>query len=220
MNKNIKIQSINVNEKAELLISDHQSALTAYNKITIKEKDIYLTFNGFEGDTVVNTKFHGGNDKAICCYNQDRFTYWENTLGIDLNPSAFGENLTLSGEAALEENVFIGDKYQLGESVVEVSEPRGPCYMIGIRHNLKKFPFLCQETGYTGFYLRTLQEGKVSITDNLIHLTSHPEKISVMAINQIRYHDNKNKIALERLVKLTELTQEWRDKFAIMLKKL
>ncbi len=220
MSKNIHIQSINLKEKGELMIATHQTALTAYNKKPTINNLVFLTFNGFLGDTVVNTKYHGGNDKAICCYNADRFAYWQNSLGFNMQPGAFGENLTLTGNAALEENVFIGDRYQLGQSVVEVSEPRGPCYMIGIRYNYKKFPLLCQQTGYTGFYLRTIKEGNVGVNDSLIHIQSHPQKISVMDVNYTRYHDNKNKDALQLIVNLTELTLDWREKFNIMLKKL
>ncbi|TAH03364.1 MAG: MOSC domain-containing protein [Sphingobacteriales bacterium] len=220
MNKNINIQSINLKEKGELMVAKHQTALTAYDKQPTQNKLVYLTNTGFVGDTVVNTKYHGGNDKAICCYNADKFAYWKNTLNINMQPGAFGENLTLIGNAALEENVFIGDRYQLGESIVEVSEPRGPCYMIGIRYNYKKFPQLCQQTGFTGFYLRTIKEGNVSVNDRLIHLSAHPQKISVMSVNYTRYHDNKNRERLEILVNLTQLTLEWRQKFETLLNKL
>jgi MOSC domain-containing protein YiiM len=220
MNRDLTIQSINIQGKAELLVSDHQSAKTAYNKIPISTSEIYLTTTGFQGDTVVDKKHHGGNDKAICCYNADRFSYWKSKLGFDLKFAAFGENLTLQGESAKEENVFIGDRYQLGEAIVEVSEPRGPCYMIGIRYNYKQFPLLCQQTGYTGFYFRTIKEGLVKKSDQLIHLSSHSEKISVMHVNQIRYHDFKNKTELERLVNLEELTKDWRDKFFVLLRKV
>ena len=92
--------------------------------------------------------------------------------------------------------------------------------MIGIRYNYKPFPLLCQETGYTGFYFRTIKEGSVKKTDQLIHLSSHPHKISVMHVNQIRYHDSKNKTELEHLVNLEELTLEWREKFEVMLRKV
>lgn len=217
---NITILSFNIKATAELLVATHQSALTAYKKEPITSSSIFLTFTGFVGDTVVNTKYHGGNDKAICCYNADRFAHWKNTLGFNMQAGDFGENLTLTGNAALEENVFIGDRYQLGQSVVEVSEPRGPCYMIGIRHNYKKFPQLCQQTGYTGFYLRTIQEGNVGVNDSLIKLSAHPQKVSIMEVNHTRYLNNKNKVALQRLVNLTQLTLEWREKFSLMLKKL
>ena len=219
MNKNISIQSINIRGRAEKLVADHQSTKTAFRKETIQSDPIYLTMTGFEGDTVVHTEHHGGNDKAICSYSADRFPHWKAELGFDLEFGAFGENLTLESESSLEENVFIGDRYQLGEAIVEVSEPRGPCYIIGIRYNYKPFSMLCQQTGFTGFYLRTIKEGMVKQSDGLIHLFSHPEKISVMHVNQIRYHDSKNKTELERLVNLEELTLEWREKFEVLLRK-
>lgn len=220
MNKNIQIQSISVKGKAEKLIADHQSTTTAFRKEPIQTESIFLTLTGFEGDIVAHTEDHSGNDKAICCYSANRFSYWKNELNFDLEASAFGENLTLSGQNSLEENVFIGDRYQLGEAIVEVSEPRGPCYIIGIRYNYKPFSLLCQQTGYTGFYLRTIKEGIVKKTDEMIHLSSHPEKISVQHVNHIRYHDFGNKKELERLVNLKELTSEWREKFQIMLRKV
>lgn len=220
MNQNIFIESINIRGEAELLVADHQSAKSAYRKQPIKAEEIELGMEGFIGDFVNDKKHHGGNDKAVCCYNSDHFAYWKPELGFDLKPAAFGENLTLKGNEALEENVFIGDRYKLGEAVLEVSEPRGPCYMIGIRYNYKRFPVHLQETGFTGFYLRTIIPGIVKKCDLLIHLSSHPEKISIMKINQIRYHDPKNKEWLQRFVDLEELTLEWREKFEVMLRKL
>lgn len=219
MNKNIIIQSINIKDKAEILTADHQSVKTSYCKEPIQQDKIFLTLTGFKGDSVAHREHHGGNDKAICCYNADRLAYWRKELDIDFNFSAFGENLTLEGEGALEENVYIGDRYQLGEAIVEVSEPRGPCFIIGIRYNYKKFPLLCQQTGYTGFYLRTIKEGLVKKSDQLVHIYTHPQKISVMHINHIRYHDFKNKQELQRLVDLEELTLEWREKFEVLLRK-
>jgi MOSC domain-containing protein YiiM len=218
--KNITIISINVLGKAELLISDHQKAMTAFNKIAIQTEGIELGLTGFAGDMVKNTKHHGGNDKAICGYNSDHFVKWKNELGFDLGQGAFGENLTLNGENAHESHVYIGDRYTLGEAIVEVSEPRGPCYMIGIRYNYKEFPVHLQTTGLTGYYLRTIQPGLVRKTDKLIHISSNPEKISVMDVNHVRYHDSKNKEWLQRLVNLEQLTAEWRKMFEKKLNQL
>jgi MOSC domain-containing protein YiiM len=220
MTKNIQINSINILGKAELLVSDHQKAMTAFRKISIQTEGINLDYTGFVGDMVKNTKHHGGNDKAICCYNSDHFLKWKNELGFDLEQGAFGENLTLSGETAHETCVYIGDRYQLGEAIVEVSEPRGPCYMIGIRYNYKQFPIHLQTSGLTGFYLRTIKPGFVKKSDELVHISSHPEQISVMDVNQVRYHDPKNKEWLDRLIKLSPLTEEWRIRFEKMRNKL
>ena len=218
--KDIQILSINILGEAELLTADHQSGRSAYRKIPISKDRIELGITGFMGDMVNDTKNHGGNDKAICCYNSDHLLKWESELGFKLGVAAFGENLSLTGANANEEHIYIGDRYQLGEAVVEVSEPRGPCYMIGIRHNYKKFPLLLQQSGLTGYYLRTIKPGFVKKSDQLIHISSHPEKISVMDVNYTRYHDPENKEQLQRLVKLKELTLDWRDRFEKMLNKL
>lgn len=216
----IEIVSINILGKPEVLVSDHQSVKTAYRKVRIETESLQLGMTSFEGDMVQDKKHHGGNDKAICCYNSDHFIKWNNELGFELEPAAFGENLTLEGDAAHENNVFIGDRYQLGEAIVEVSEPRGPCYVIGIRYNFKQFPVLLQKSGFTGFYLRTITPGLVKKTDKLIHMSSHPEQISVMDVNYIRYHDSKNKEGIERLVNLKELSGDWREMFEKKLRKL
>ncbi len=217
---NIDIVSINILGRPETLVADHQSVKTAYRKIPIESDSIELGMTSFAGDMVQDKKHHGGNDKAICCYNSDHFIKWKNELGFELNPAAFGENLTLKGDSAHESNVHIGDRYQLGEAVVEVSEPRGPCFVIGIRYNYKKFPLHLQQTGFTGFYLRTIKPGLVKTTDQLIHIGSHPEKISVMDVNHIRYHDPKNKEWIQRLVNLKELSTDWHEMFETKLSKL
>lgn len=218
--RNIDILSINILGKAELLVSDHQSAKSAYEKIPIEKDSIQLGMTGFMGDIVQDKNHHGGNDKAVCCYNSDHFVKWKNDLGFNLSPAAFGENLTLAGENAYEQNVNIGDHYRLGEAIVEVSEPRGPCYMIGIRYNYKQFPVHLQQTGLTGFYLRTIKPGLVKKTDRLVHISTHTQKISVMDVNHVRYHDPSNKEWLQRLVNLKELTLEWRERFERLLIKL
>lgn len=218
--KDINIVSVNILGKPEVLVSDHQSVKTAYRKRPIQMEHIALGMTSFDGDMVQDKKHHGGNDKAICCYNSDHFIKWKNELGFDLVPAAFGENLTLEGMAAHEDNVYIGDRYQLGETIVEVSEPRGPCYVIGIRYNYKQFPIHLQQTGLTGYYLRTIKPGIVRKTDKLIHISSHPEQISVMQVNHVRYHDFKNKEWIQRLVDLKELSSDWHEMFEKKLAKL
>lgn len=218
--KPISIISINILGKPEVISSEYQSVKTAFRKIPIETEGIQLGMTSFVGDMVQDKKHHGGNDKAICCYNSDHFKKWKDELGFELTPAAFGENLTLEGDSALENNLFIGDRYQLGEAIVEVSEPRGPCYVIGIRYNYKQFPVHLQQTGLTGYYMRTIRTGLVKKTDKLVHISSHPEKISVMDVNHVRYHDSKNKEWVERLVNLKELSRDWREMFEKKLGKL
>ncbi|MDB5120507.1 MAG: sulfurase [Sphingobacteriales bacterium] len=215
----ITISSVNIQGTPELLVADHQSVTTSFKKNPVNY-DLELGMNGILGDSVYHTDDHGGNDKAICCYNIDRFAFWKEKLGFNLSNAAFGENLSLTGNAALEEHIFIGNRYQLGEAIVEVSQPRQPCYIIGVRHNYKKFVVHIQETGFTGFYLRTIKTGIFNSTNKLVPLFTHPDEISVMAVNRIRYHDTQNKEMLNRLANLNALTLSWQEHFGIMLNKL
>lgn len=216
---NIYISSVNIKGTSELLVSDHQTVMTSFKKIPTNT-DLQLSMEGILGDSVYHTDVHGGNDKAICCYNIDHFKFWKEKLGFNLTNAAFGENLSLTGDNALEENVFIGNRYQLGEALIEVSQPRQPCYIIGVRHNYKKFVVHVQETGFTGFYLRTLQSGQFCSTDKLIPLFTHPDQISIMDANTVRYHDTQNKEMLRRLANLDVLSESWQEHFGIMLNKL
>lgn len=215
----IDISSVNIKGTPELLVSDHQSVTTSFKKLPI-ETDLELGMDGIVGDSVYHTDVHGGNDKAICCYNTDHFKFWKEKVRFDLENAAFGENLSLTGDAALEQNVFIGNRYQLGKAVVEVSQPRQPCYIIGVRHNYKKFVVHVQETGFTGFYLRTIETGRFNSKDKLIPLFTHPAQISIMDANTIRYGDTHNREMLNRLANLDVMTLSWREHFEIMLNKL
>ncbi|MDB5012659.1 MAG: sulfurase, partial [Daejeonella sp.] len=193
----IHISSVNIQGTPELLVADHQSVTTSFKKLPVNY-NMELGMDGIIGDSVYHTDVHGGNDKAICCYNVDHFSFWKEKLGFDLTNAAFGENLSLTGDGALEEHVFIGNRYQLGKAIVEVSQPRQPCYIIGVRHNYKKFAVHIQETGFTGFYLRTLTPGSFNYTDKLVPILIHPDQISVMIVNKIRYHDTENTEMLSR----------------------
>lgn len=96
-----------------------------------------------------------------------RGTLW--ILGKELNQvliyGAFGENITISGMC--EEDVCIGDTFQIGEAIVQVTQPRQPCFKLAKKYNIPKLPLYFQETGYTGFYFRVLKEGWVSPADTL-----------------------------------------------------
>ena len=216
---NINILSVNIQGTPELLVADHQSVTTSFRKLPANDQKLYLGMEGIIGDSVYHTDVHGGNDKAICCYNADHYSYWKSLLNIDLANAAFGENLTLTGDNALEKNVFIGNQYQLGDAIVQVSQPRQPCYIIGVRHNYKKFAVHIQETGFSGFYLRTIKPGEFHSSNQLIQLEEHPEKISVMAVNATRYHNTTDKGMLQRLANLEDLTPSWRKHFENLLQK-
>ena len=112
---------------------------------------------GFEGNGVADLKHHGGYDKAVCVYSTDHYLYWEEVLGIKLPVAAFGENLSVSG--LHEDDVCIGDIFQLGTAIAQVSQPRQPCKTLAARYGRSDLVKMVVDTGRTGFYFKVLKLG-------------------------------------------------------------
>lgn len=157
---------------------------TAINKKRIHEP-VYLSKLHFEGDGQGDLVHHGGYDKAICVFPYDHYAYFEEFLGVSLQEAAFGENLTV--HQLVETEVRIGDVFQLGEALVEVSQPRQPCVKLSLKHGNMKLVKEVQQTGYTGFYLRVLKEGMVSPDESLVLVEKAPHSITVHEVNEVKY---------------------------------
>jgi MOSC domain-containing protein YiiM len=207
------IVSINVGKPMNLHFNGKE-LLTAIHKKPVSEP-IFLSFLHFAGDGQADLVHHGGKDKAVCVYPYDHYAYWEKELGRELEAAAFGENLTVKG--LVEEDVCIGDVFQLGEAIVQVSQPRQPCHKLAKKHNVEDLPLRVQNTGYTGFYFRVLKEGWVTKESFLRLLNRHPLGVTVSFANHIMYHDKSNKDGIERILRVNELSESWR---AILRKRL
>ncbi|WP_154319017.1 MOSC domain-containing protein [Metabacillus idriensis] len=175
------------------------------------EHPLFLSKTNLEGDGQADLVHHGGEDKAVCVYSFDHYSYWEDALGVQLEPGAFGENLTIRG--LTEENVFLGDVFQFGEAIVEVSQPRQPCFKLAMKHQVKDLPVQIQNTKFTGFYFRVLKEGRVSKKDGLELIESQANGVSITAANQIKYHDQQNTEAIKRILEVKALSDSWRSSF-------
>lgn len=175
------------------------------------DQPIFLSRLNFEGDAQADLKHHGGEDKAVCVYCYEHYTYWEKELQTQLALGAFGENLTIRG--LLEDDIHIGDTFQLGEAVVQVTQPRQPCYKLTARYNAPTLPLLIQQTGYTGFYFRVLKEGTVRKDDQLVRMTRHPKQISVSFANRIMHTETKNVDGIRKILEVEELSTSWRATF-------
>ena len=136
--------------------------------------DAFLTKNGFQGDGVADLRFHGGLDRAVCIYPYDHYALWESEFKTTLPASAFGENLTVTN--MLEKDVHIGDIFQVGEAVIQITQSRIPCDTITKRTNLSLLLKRMVETGYTGYLCRVLEEGIVREDSQITLLKRHPEK--------------------------------------------
>jgi MOSC domain-containing protein YiiM len=162
---------------------------------------------GFEGDGVADTKNHGGRDKAVCVYSLDYYPYWEETLGIKMPSAAFGENLTVSN--LKEASVCVGDIFELGTAIVQVSQPRQPCNTLAARFGTKDLVKLVVDSGFTGFYLKVLQEGIVKAGSPLIFRERNSYKVSIAFANYIFHHARKNRNGIDKILAVPALSEAW-----------
>ncbi|XEC92543.1 MOSC domain-containing protein [Paenibacillus tarimensis] len=169
----------------------------------------HLHKEGLPGDGQADLVHHGGPDKAVCVYFGDHYPHWEDALGKQLGYGAFGENFTIAG--GNETEISIGDIFQAGDARVQVTQPRLPCFKLGMKHNEPKLPDWVLQTGYTGFYLRVLEEGQVNTGDRLELVERHPARITIMEATTIMMKDKDNLEAARRLAAVEELSESWRE---------
>ncbi|MBP1977398.1 MOSC domain-containing protein [Cohnella thailandensis] len=167
-----------------------------------------LTKLGFEGDGQADLAHHGGADKAVCVYPYEHYPYWQAKLGMPMAFGAFGENATMSGWT--EEQVRIGDILRLGGAVVQVSQPRQPCFKLSVRYGIAELPLWVQQSGFTGYYFRVIEEGVVAAGDPALLLEPHPLGITVGEANRIMHEDKKDEAGIRRLLSVEALSDSWR----------
>jgi MOSC domain-containing protein YiiM len=175
--------------------------------------NVFLGIEQMDGDGQADLINHGGPDKAVCVYSYEHYPYWETQLGKSLEYAAFGENLTVTG--MLESEVCIGDVFQIGEVILQVSQPRYPCFKLSQKHGVANLPAQVLKTGFSGFYFRVLQAGYLNSTSSIHMLESHPAQVKVVEILRILASSRKDRDqeTLQRMVELDVLSSVVREKF-------
>ncbi|KOP82976.1 MOSC domain-containing protein [Cytobacillus solani] len=207
-----KLLSLNIG-RPNLHVWKRKTENSAIAKKGIEE--VLLTKNGFIGDYVANREFHGGPERAVCLYPYEHYWQWEQEFNQTLCNPAFGENISV--ENMLEENVYIGDTFTLGDAIIQVSQGRIPCSTISKHNRVDSLLRRIVETGYTGYFFRVLQEGTITKNSKLTLIDRKQEKFSVLKGNQLMFHDRKNREAIEEFLEIKELAEVWREKFLRML---
>lgn len=180
--------------------------------------ELFVEMNQIKGDDVANTDYHGGSDRVVCLYPFEHYAHWESLFGKPLTNSAFGENLTALNMK--EDQVCIGDVFQIGEAVLQVSQGRYPCATINKRNNNNLLLKRIIQTGFTGYFFRVLEEGKITSTSQIKKVFSHPKQVTVSSIHHLYFHEQSPKIeAIKKILEVEELAEPWREKFLDLMGK-
>ncbi|PYQ32678.1 MAG: MOSC domain-containing protein [Acidobacteria bacterium] len=164
------------------------------------------------GDEQSDLSVHGGADKAVYAYPAEHYAFWRTELpDMDLSWGAFGENLTIEG--LIESQAMIGDRILIGSAEFVVTQPRMPCFKLGIRFGREDMVKRFLRSGRTGFYLAVLREGEVGAGDR-IEFTLHDDRaLSVADIAALYARDSDNQATLRRAADTPALPESWREYF-------
>ncbi|MFQ5666662.1 MAG: MOSC domain-containing protein [Candidatus Binatia bacterium] len=171
----------------------------------------------FQGDRQADLSVHGGVAKAVYAYPSEHYPFWGETLGgAELAWGAFGENLTTEG--LTEDAVCIGDRFRVGTAELVVSQPRVPCFKLGLRFNRPDMVKRFEHSGRSGFYLAVVAEGEVGAGDRIERVSSEPMSLSVAEVLQAYRGQDASLVA--RASQIAGLPVEWRRHLCDRLQKL
>jgi len=169
-----------------------------------------------DGDGQGDLAGHGGEQRAVFVYQIDSYRHWERELGRnDFVYGQFGENFTVEG--LRDDEVCIGDRYQIGSATFEVTQPRVTCYRVGIRMNDPRIPALLVSHHRPGFYFRVLEEGEVEAGDQILKLSSGPERMTVADVDALLYLPGHTRQELLRALRVPALSPGWQGSFRALL---
>jgi MOSC domain-containing protein YiiM len=169
-----------------------------------------------EGDGQGDLAGHGGEQRAVFVYQIESYRYWQEQLKrTDFVCGQFGENFTTEG--LQDDAVCIGDRYQIGSALFEVTQPRVTCYRVGIQMNEPRMPMLLTSSGRPGFYFRVLREGEGGDGDDIEKVGEANERMTVAEINALLYSPQHPRDRLEHSLRLKALSPGWRASFEALL---
>src|SRR5262245_29002227 len=169
-----------------------------------------------DGDGQGDLAGHGGEQRAVFVYQIESYRHWQEQLQrTDFVLGQFSENFTIEG--LLDDDVAIGDRFQIGSALFEVTQPRVTCYRVGIRMNEPRIPALLTSSGRPGFYLRVLREGDVGAGDDIVKVGEATARMTVSEINALLYSPNHPRDRLERALQIEALSPGWRGSFQALV---
>ena len=206
----MKLISVNVGMPREINIGG-KTVRTSIWKNPVQGRVHVSTLN-LDGDQQSDLTVHGGVDKAVYLYPSEHYAYWRAELPeVQLPWGAFGENF--SAEGILEDQIRIGDRLRVGSVDFLVTQPRMPCYKLGIRINRRDIVKRFLASKRTGFYLAVLREGEVGQGDEIDFIEKQESGVTISDIVSLYSTDSQNQELLRRATTVPALPQSWKDYF-------
>lgn len=207
----MKLVSVNVSLPIEINYNNTQISTSIFKK-PVAGKVSVGEFN-LAGDKQVDLENHGGGHKAVYAFSAEQYDYWRQQLTRpELHYGQFGENLTIRG---LDESLLcIGDQLQIGDCILEVTQPRVPCFKLGIALTLTTMPKKFIQHGHTGIYFKVLKMGLIESGDKVTRIYQSPQQLSVRTLFMAYFYPDFTDAerVMNLAVKLHALSDEWREK--------
>jgi MOSC domain-containing protein YiiM len=207
----VKLISVNVGLPVKVKFGNEIVTTGIFKKPV--DKRTYLKKLNLEGDKQADLTVHGGPDKAVYSYPYEYYDFWKREFpDMSFNWGMFGENLTTKG--LFESQVNVGDIFQIGSSHLVATQPRMPCYKLGVKFGrmdiIKKF----LKSEKSGIYFKVIKEGEIGINDNINLIKKDNNNITIKNIVElIKKDDKENTILMEKAVKVKDLPQGWKHYF-------
>ena len=212
----MRLKSVNVSMAKEIA-HEGKTVTTGIFKKPVEGRIMLRRLN-LEGDGQADLWGHGGAFRAVYAYTFENYAYWARELGRDdFAIGQFGENFTVEG--MLDDEICVGDVFRIGGALVEVSQPRIPCYKLAIKMGIEKFQNRFLASGRVGFYLRVLEEGEVAAGDVIELARRDPRHMTVMDVSNLLYFDKENLEATRKALDIPALAHGWKGSFAERLAK-
>ena len=209
----MKLVALNVGLPREVMWHG-RSVLTGIFKQPVKGRLALRKLN-LDNDRQADLSVHGGQYKAVYCYPITHYDYWKKELpGVDLPMGVFGENFTI--EEGLEDSVHLGDQFSVGSAQVVVTQPRMPCYKLGVRFQADDMVKRFLASGRTGFYLAVIREGKVGAGDEIKAIAQDENAVPVSAITRLylaKNYGDDDLALLRKALRVAALPESWKEYF-------
>jgi len=193
----MKIISLNVGLPRRVLYRDREVTTGIFKSPVAGPRMLYHL--NLDGDRQADLEVHGGRNKALYAYPAEHYSYWlEQLPGVAFTWGQFGENVTTEG--LREQDALVGDVYRMGQAIVKVTQPRMPCYKLGIRFGRDDMVKRFLASGRSGIYFSVVDQGLVNVGDAIEKISSAPASISIADINRAYAHSRENVELVRRIV--------------------